>query len=401
VSTSEAAGGSPGGLLREVVGSPAYRRWSLTTQLVRLPVSMTPLAFLLLAMAATGNYRLGGVMISAATAAEVLVATPVGRWLDRSNTLTVLSWLLLAAAGVLGLLAVAGALSWPGVLLVALAVVSAALTAGAPAGMRKILTGTVPARLLTPALAVDGVLIEFTIVSGPLLVAAVAAAQVGGVVAMAMLTAAAALLVRGLVPPTPVAAAATAGAGQRPRLWSPVFGLWLGLGVAAAQCIGLAEVCALPIAGRLGGGAFTAVLLQAALCVASAGSGLAYGVHSQRLPGTAIQRAMLLLAGLAAGLAVLTVGPGLGLTVVGYLIIGTCTAPLVTTILITVQSLAPGQRVTEAFGLNTATTGLGYALAGAALAALPLHVALVTGLGSIGAGLVAGLPLAGRGPNRP
>jgi len=89
---------------------------------------------------------------------------------------------------------------------------------------------------------------------------------------------------------------------------------------------------------------------------------------------------MLLLAGLAAGLAVLTVGPGLGLTVVGYLVIGTCTAPLVTTILITVQSLAPGQRVSEAFGLNTATTGLGYALAGAALAALPLHVALVTGL---------------------
>jgi len=41
---------------------------------------------------------------------------------------------------------------------------------------------------------------------------------------------------------------------------------------------------------------------------------------------------------------VLTVGPGLGLTVVGYLVIGTCTAPLVTTILITVQSLAPGQR---------------------------------------------------------
>lgn len=182
-----------------------------------------------------------------------------------------------------------------------------------------------------------------------------------------------------------------------------MFGLWLGLGVAAAQCIGLAEVCALPIAGRLGGGAFTAVLLQAALCVASAGSGITYGVHSQRLPGTAIQRAMLLLAGLAAGLAVLTVGPGLGLglTVLGYLVIGTCTAPLVTTILITVQSLAPGQRVTEAFGLNTATTGLGYALAGAALAALPLHVALVTGLGSIGAGLVAGLPLAGRGPNRP
>jgi hypothetical protein len=39
---------------------------------------MTPLAFLLLATAAAGNYRLGGVMIAAGTIAEILIASPAG-----------------------------------------------------------------------------------------------------------------------------------------------------------------------------------------------------------------------------------------------------------------------------------------------------------------------------------
>ncbi len=42
---------------------------------------------------------------------------------------------------------------------------------------------------------------------------------------------------------------------------------------------------------------------------------------------------------------------------------------------ITVQRLVPETQTTEAFGIYTAFIGVGYALAGAALAALSLHAA--------------------------
>jgi len=385
VSAAGVAGGGRGGLLREVVGLPAYRRWSATTQLVRLPLVMTPLAFLLLATAATGNYRLGGVMITAATVAEVV-----------------------AASVVLGLLALAGAVSWPGVLLVALAVLSAGLTAGAPAGLRKVLATTVPNRLLAPALAVDGVLIEGTIVVGPLLVAAAATvAQIGGVALMAMTTATAAVLVRFLVrgsgldaPPGGHVddADGTGAVGGGSRLWSRPFAVWLGIGVVTAAGVGLAEVSALPLAQQTGGSTFTAVLLQAVLSLASAATGLLYGARSHRLPGTPLHRAVLLLAGLGVGVLVLTAsatpGAGLGWILTGYLVVGAFTAPLVTTVLVTMQDLAPPRRAGEAFGLNSAATGVGFASAGAALAALPLPAALGSGLAGIAASLIAGLVLA-------
>lgn len=386
-------GGGPGqrGLLYEVLSLPAYRRWSITAQLARLPLAMTPLAFLLLATAATGNYRLGGVMIAAATIAEVLIASPAGRLLDRADPRRLVSAMLLGGSLLLGLLTAAGELSWPAVLLVALAVLSSSLTAGVPAGMRRILQHTVPDRLMTPALAVDGVAIEFAVIAGPLLVAAVVPlAQVAGVGAMAVVTLGAAVLVRGLAPPhrapTPPDDAQTAPTAQ---LWSPAFALWLGIGLAAAQTIGLAEVSALPIAEKLGGGTPTAVFLQIALAVASATAGLFYGARSERLPGTPVQRAVTLLLGLSVGIVMLAVQAGYPVTVAGYLVIGACTAPLITTVLITIQNLVPAGRAAEAFGMNTASTGVGYALAGAALAALPLQVSLFSSLLSTAACVVA------------
>jgi len=367
------------GLLREVWAVPAYRRWSLTAQVSRLPLSGTPLAFILLATAATGNYRLGGVMVAAAAAAEVLFAAPVGRRLDRIDTVAAIVRLLLAAALTLALLAAAGALNLWGAILVALAVASSTLTAGVPAGLRRILTVTVPPRLLTPALALDGVLIEFAAVAGPLIVALAAlATQVGGVIAMAALTAAAALFARGL---SAAPAAPATGAGRRRGtgvLRSPGVLVWMGIGLAGAQAIGLAEVSALPISESLGGGSLTAVAFLAVLGVFSAVAGIGYGICSERLPGSAGQRATVLLVGLGAGTGILAGQLGLIPTVVGYALIGACTAPLVTTVLITVQRLVPETQTTEAFGIYTAFTGVGYALAGAALAALSLHAALLT-----------------------
>jgi hypothetical protein len=333
----------------------------------------------LLATAATGNYRLGGVMVAAAAATEVLFAGPVGRRLDRIDPVAAIVRLLLAAALTLALLATAGALNLWSAILVALAVTSSTLTAGVPAGLRRILTVTVPPTLLTPALALDGVLGEFAAVGGPLIVAAAALlTQVGGVITMAVLTGAAALLARGLSVP-PAAPATAAGRRRGPGvLRSPGVPVWMGIGLAGAQAIGLAELCALPISKSLGGGSLMAVGFQAVLCVFSAVAGIGYGACSERLPGSAGQRATVLLVGLGAGTGILAAQPGLIPTVVGYAFVGACTAPLVTTVLITVQRLVPQTQTTEAFGIYTAFTGVGYALAGAALAALSLYAALLT-----------------------
>jgi hypothetical protein len=224
-----------------------------------------------------------------------------------------------------------------------------------------------------------------------LLVAAVVPLmQVAGVGAMAVVTLGAAVLVRGLAPPRP-APLSPAGAQAAPhqRLWSPSFALWLGIGLAAAQTIGLAEVSALPIANELGGGTPTAVLLQVVLAVASATTGLFYGARSHWLPGSALQRAVTLLLGLSVGVVMLAVQAGYAVTVAGYVVVGACTAPLITTVLITIQNLVPAGRAAEAYGMNTASTGVGYALAGAALATLPLQVSLCSSLIGTGACVAA------------
>jgi hypothetical protein len=64
----------------------AYWRWSAEVQLARLPATMAPLAFTLLATAITGSYRLGGVLMAVFVVAELLGAVPAGRLLDRSGT---------------------------------------------------------------------------------------------------------------------------------------------------------------------------------------------------------------------------------------------------------------------------------------------------------------------------
>lgn len=65
--------------------------------------------------------------------------------------------------------------------------------------------------------------------------------------------------------------------------------------------------------------------------------------------------------------------------------VGLCTAPLLTTVLIAIQNLVPAGRAAEAYGINTASLGAGYALAGITVATLPVQAGLYTSLASIAA----------------
>jgi len=83
-------------------------------------------------------------MVAAATIAEVVIASSAGRRLDRGGPRRLLSVMMLGGAVVLGLLAAAGELRWLAILLTGFAVLSSSLTAGVPAGMRRILQHTLP-----------------------------------------------------------------------------------------------------------------------------------------------------------------------------------------------------------------------------------------------------------------
>lgn len=105
----------------------------------------------MLATVATVNYRFG-VMVAAATTAEVMLVGPVARRSDRIGTVV---RALLAAVLTLTMIAGGGALNLWGGIMVALAVESPAITGELPAGLWRILTVTGPPRLLTPALGLD------------------------------------------------------------------------------------------------------------------------------------------------------------------------------------------------------------------------------------------------------
>lgn len=160
---------------RSLVRFGPYWRWSVATQLGRVPGAMAPLAFTVLTTATTGSYRAGAVMMTAFVAGEVVTAVPTGRLLDRVGPArgTRLLLLLSGAASVLLLLAARADL--PGAGLLAVTAVAGAVAGGIMAGLRSMLAGTVPPDLLVRAVGVDTILAEGVIIGGPALTVALSA----------------------------------------------------------------------------------------------------------------------------------------------------------------------------------------------------------------------------------
>ncbi len=147
----------------------AYWRWSAGVQLARLPGTMAPLAFTLLATATTGSYRLGGVLMSVYVATEMVCAVPVGRLLDRVGPARGLSALLLLTAA--GYAALAVAADAPAPVLLALVLLPGISGAALAGGFRTLLADTVDDALLPRAISVDAMLLEGVLIGGPTLVA--------------------------------------------------------------------------------------------------------------------------------------------------------------------------------------------------------------------------------------
>lgn len=341
-----------------------YWRWSAGTQMARLPDAMAPLAFTAAAEVVSGSARAGGAMVAALVVAEVVCAVPVGRLLDRISV-TRGARILLLARGVayLGLLAaVLARLPIPA--LVALAAVPGALGASILGGFRALLSGVVAAPLLSRAVAVNAVITDAVIVTGPVLVAGLAALSLPAPLLAIAVTSALAV---SLVPGTPSLANAMRPRG-RSRLARPLLG-WAIAAFALGHLCSTVEVAALPLAHRLGAGPTGASVLIAVFCATSMAGSLIYAIR--KAAGTT-GTAAALLAVMATGGTLIALSQGWTWVLTGLVVTGTCIGPLLTINSVQAEHSMPAHRRAEGFAVLNTAQGFGFATGSLTLALLPI-----------------------------
>lgn len=357
-----------------------YWRWSLGTQLLRLPAMMAPLAFAVLTTQVTGSYRLGGLMMAVFVGAEILTAGLGGRMLDRFGVARGLRVLLVTCAACLcGLATVSGS----PVLMVVLVALTGVVAGGMAGGMRALLPFAVRKESLERAVAIDGMVIEIVVVGGPIMVALLA--PFGGVAPVFGM--AASYLVAAFLVPS--GAPARRAHGVRPPLGSILS--WLLCAFAFGYLCSTIEVASLPLAQRVGGGPGSAVIVIVALTVASlSGAGL-YAWLGPRITLDRRVRAVILLSGMAAGGVLVAFGTTWPLLVAGVVTVGVCIGPLNTTMSMHLQTTLPEERRAEGFGLVFTAQGGGFGLGALSVSVLPLAgVSLVAALiGLVAAAVIA------------
>ncbi|WP_235022544.1 MFS transporter [Amycolatopsis alkalitolerans] len=343
-----------------------YWRWSAGVQLARLPATMAPLAFTLLATAVTGSYRLGGVMMALFVAAELLGAVPAGRLLDRIGPARGLLVILTCAALMFGALTSMAVMRLPGPVLLVLVAVPGSIAGGLSGGFRSLLPGTIPAERLARAVAVDAMLLEGVLIAGPLLVSLCGlASPVLPLAAMAL----AYLASAALVPRTQ----AEFRLPRKEKLPIMRAAPWLACQFAIGHLLSTIEVAPLPLVQRLGAGPGLAGLVIAVL---SGSSILGSAIYAWRAPSFAPRRqACLLLTGFIAGGSVVAADLGWAGLLTGAAAIGACTGPLVTLASVQLQRLLPEGRRAEGFSLSFAVQGTGFALGSLSIGVLPLWLA--------------------------
>jgi MFS family permease len=413
--------------LRHLLTHGGYWRWSLATQLIRLPSFMASMAYVLVSIELLGSAGPGGLILAVMFIVAEISAPFTGRLIDRLGIARWAPWLLLAtAAGRLVLAAAfaAGAPTWALVVIVGL---FAALGSGAGGIVRVMLGRTVPTQLLGRALAVDASVVEVVIIAAPFLVTATAlAGGLGPLFAMALTTAIGALLLwpRGsdrAAEPAPAAGlrdeAEQAAAAAPPSpdtappadppaeehqpasgsLWRhPEYLFWLFVAVAFGHLLGTAETGALPAVREVGGTNATASALIAVLAGASAVAGVLYAVAGPRIRWSQRVQACLLLALMTVAGLIIGMADGYPMLFAGFLLLGLCTAPINTVRSHAAGLIIPKDRQVEGFAILDSANGLGFALAGVLLALLSVSGMLSAGVVTTVLALVAA-PLLLRG----
>ncbi|MEU3599301.1 MFS transporter [Streptomyces sp. NPDC006798] len=357
-----------------VLSRPHVVRLLTATMVGRLPTVMAPIAVILLVTTATGSLATGG-LLGAAYSLTAAVSQPgKGRLLDRYGPVRISGpGAVLHATALLALPHAVGAHRAGAVAAVVVAALTAPpLEAGLRAMWPRILADPGERRA---AVVLDSTCSGLVFITGPLLTGALAAAHGPD----AALTVAAVL---GLAGTAGVLTSAPARswhpAGQPVRKSGRLLTAWLGGLVAVLTGTGLAtgamNVWAVQLADVNGDPALTGLVPAVFSLGALAGSVL-FASHLHR--SSARRRLITGAAGLQAAWVVPLLAvhhhPATGVTVAAVAVPGLFHTVVTTSVVLTVQALAPAGRRAEAYAWLILAGGTGHALGTALAGALSTH----------------------------
>ncbi len=348
-----------------LLGSATVRRLVLGASIARLPTGMLPLAILLLVVETSGSIAAAGLIAGAFSLGRSIVSPAVGALIDRAGQTPVLvGGSVLQAVLLVALVAAAEAR----LALLAVGAIAAVAGAASPpvqASLRALwpqVTNT-PAQRAT-AYSFDATSQELIWIAGPLIVAAMLGSG----------SAAAAVIASGVFGCAGVALYATTSAARHaPRAattrsfagalaapgFVPLVGTSAFEGVAwGALSFGLSAL-AVQVGQRQSSG-----LLLAALSVGSVAGGLYYGSREWRADLADRFRNLLILSAVLAG--PLLVAGSVVFAIPAAIVSGLPLAPLYASSYLLTGTIAPRDRITEAFTWTSSAFSLGVGLGTAA-----------------------------------
>jgi MFS family permease len=376
---------------RALVGLPAAR-WPLVFSVAgSMPIGMYGLAILLLVRESNGSFAVAGRVVGAFGLANALGAVVQGRLMDRLGQSRVLQRAAAVHVAMLVALVVAAGRGAPAWALALCALGAGGFLPQVPAAMRSVWSALVEDDdQRQTAYALVTIVFEVSVVTAPVLVAAIVAVASPSV----------AVLVAAAIAGAGGAGFASTAASQRWRGTAhhvgplgplhaagvrTLFAVLLGFGTA----IGVLQV-ALPAyaAGRgsaAAGGFYLAAISAGSLC-----GGLVYG--ARRWPGALEQRLTPMLLGIAGGCLLVSVATAPVAVVAATLAVGLMLAPTTTACSALLDTAAPPGTVTEAFAVLVmgivVGTAIGNAIGGAIVDAASYRTAALAaaGIAVLGAG---------------
>ena len=382
-----------------VLRTPGLTVWAVVLVLQRVPVAMAPLALVYLGYAVTGSFLVGGLLVSAHALAEAAAAGWMGRRFDRRPPRGETA-LVLGAEGVFFLLlfVFAHQLSVP--LLVLLAALGGAVSAGTYGGLRSLLQRMVPAHTRPAALGLEETVSATIWAASPALVGVLVAAGAGTwpVGAMAVASFLGGLAALGLPRQSLLLASDQAGGAPKERSGGRLWQFWPSLAQdgAAMFTLGAASVALPALLMAMGSGAALPGLILGAASAVGVLGGLVYG--SRRWPRQRAHATGLLLVYcvLVGGVGLVSFLNEAYLVGAFFVAAGSIQVPVLMSRALVVQEQVPPQDWSFAFSSLYAAKGIGYGAAGLvagaaisavgptwaiiACAAVALVVALVAGV---------------------
>ncbi|MBT2440846.1 MFS transporter [Streptomyces sp. ISL-36] len=355
--------------------------WSAVALAARLPVAMAPLALVFLVRERPGGYTLGAVLAAAYVLGEIVAAPVLGIRMNPERARPHLAvGLVVGALGFAGLGFAEGAHP---VLLGLSAFLAGAGPAASPGGLRALLTSLVPEKAVTQALSMESVLTFAIWAAAPALVTGLALG-VDPAVPLLLQAGLMAASVAGLwaLPAGWPSQAQEHGEPMRRvlmRVW-PVY----VMGAGSLTLLALAELILPALLEQRAIGIGWAGPLLAGFSMGSAVGAFVYGLRGS-WPGRLPVQSLVLILGVAGGVALMAVLPSAGAIAVALTLAGLLQAPAMLTRNLALRQMLPPSALAAGYSVMYAAVGAGYAasgsLAGGLLQVVAPSTAILWGVG--------------------